>query len=54
MEDTTAAVAADLGMTCTALRLRLTDARRAGLSVDAVCEALPADIRAEHELREAS
>lgn len=54
MEAALAIVAQQAGLTPTALRMRLADARRAGLSIDCVIEALPHDLRAEGDLADAS
>lgn len=54
MEEALAVVAQQAGLTPTALRMRLADARRAGLSIDCVMESLPHDLRAEAELADAS
>lgn len=54
LEDALGVVAEQAGMTPTALRLRLIDGRRAGLSIECVIEALPGDLRAEAELEAAS
>lgn len=53
LEAALATVAEQAGLSPTALRLRLIDARRAGLPIECVIEALPGDLRAEADLETA-